>query len=121
MYNASTVSNLLVGLFGYLDVYIMLASAAAIVYIHVCVLSVADTSIVHFIHSAGAVKYYANSYGDAPGETFRRRIYCRGSEASLSECSFSGNEQNCDPRYTLGVSCNTSKLKFAPRGVFNKF
>ncbi len=113
MYNASTVSNLLVGLFGYLDVYIMLASAAAIVYIHVCVLSVADTSIVHFIHSAGAVKYYANSYGDAPGETFRRRIYCGGSEASLSECSISGSEQNCDPRYTLGVSCNTSKLRNA--------
>ena len=54
--------------------------------------------------------FYANSYGEAPGETFRRRIYCGGSEASLSECSISGGEQNCDPRYTLGVSCNTSKL-----------
>ena len=65
------------------------------------------------MQSAGAVRYYANSYGDAPGETFRRRIDCGSSEASLSECSFSGDEQNCDPRYTLGVSCNTSKLRNA--------
>ena len=66
-----------------------------------------------FMQSAGAVRYYANSYGDAPGETFRRRISCGGSEASLSLCTISGSEQNCDPRYTLGVSCNTSKLRNA--------
>ena len=57
----------------------------------------------------GAVRYYANSYGDAPGETFRSSISCGGSESSLSECGTSQDEANCDPRYTLGVSCNTSK------------
>ena len=62
-----------------------------------------------FLHRAGAVSYYANSYGEAPGETFRGGISCAGSETNVSQCSFSGNEANCDPRYTLGVSCNTGK------------
>ncbi|XP_025078060.1 uncharacterized protein LOC112554482 isoform X2 [Pomacea canaliculata] len=55
----------------------------------------------------GAVLYYANSYGSAPGEILRKNISCNGQEASLSSCDISPREQNCDPRYTLGVSCDT--------------
>ncbi|XP_025083982.1 CD5 antigen-like [Pomacea canaliculata] len=55
----------------------------------------------------GAVLYYSNSYGRAPGEILRKYIKCSGQEISLSGCSFSPRDQTCDPLYTLGVSCDT--------------
>ncbi|XP_025083996.1 fibrillin-2-like [Pomacea canaliculata] len=55
----------------------------------------------------GAVLYYANSYGQAPGEILRKYINCTWEELSLSNCSFSSRDHSCDPRYTLGVSCDT--------------
>ena len=65
------------------------------------------------MQSAGAVKYEANSYGEAPGKAFKKMIYCSGLEARLSECSILGTEKYCDPRHTLGVSCNNGKLRNA--------
>ena len=65
------------------------------------------------MQSAGAVKYEANSYGEAPGETLKRSIDCEAGQVSVFNCSMSGTGENCDPRYTLGVSCNTSKLRNA--------
>ncbi|PVD36016.1 hypothetical protein C0Q70_02986 [Pomacea canaliculata] len=58
-------------------------------------------------NSNGAVLYNSNSYGQAPGEILKKRINCYGQEASLSNCTFTPQDQNCDPVYTLGVSCDT--------------
>lgn len=64
-----------------------------------------------FLYSNGAVLYNSNSYGQAPGEILKKSINCYGQEASLSNCTFTPQDQNCDPLYTLGVSCDTGLLK----------
>lgn len=65
--------------------------------------------LLSFTFRGGASLYYANSYGSAPGETFRDRITCTGREARLSECAFSSQTANCNPIQTLGVSCDTGR------------
>ncbi|XP_070174236.1 cubilin-like [Littorina saxatilis] len=58
--------------------------------------------------SQAAVSYVSSSYGKAPGEIFGQYISCTSSSASVSQCSMTDRQDNCDPRYTLGVSCNTT-------------
>ena len=65
------------------------------------------------MQSAGAVKYEANAYGEAPGETLKVNIRCEAGFTELLDCSLIWTKENCDPRHTLGVSCNTSKLRNA--------
>ncbi|XP_070174369.1 scavenger receptor cysteine-rich domain-containing protein DMBT1-like [Littorina saxatilis] len=58
--------------------------------------------------SQGAVSYLAGSYGKAPGEIFGQQINCGSSSSNLLQCSMYDKIENCDPRYTLGVSCSTT-------------
>ncbi|XP_070174715.1 scavenger receptor cysteine-rich domain-containing protein DMBT1-like [Littorina saxatilis] len=55
-----------------------------------------------------AIRYIANSYGKAPGEIFGQQIYCYLSSSRVSKCSMNVMKNTCDPRYTLGISCNTT-------------
>ncbi|PVD36009.1 hypothetical protein C0Q70_02979, partial [Pomacea canaliculata] len=56
----------------------------------------------------GAQMYYGNSYGPAPGETYRGSVYCGYSDFNLSSCMFGAETTTCDPQDALGISCNTS-------------